>query len=74
MRAHPGEPGAIFQEPSAVGEEAGAAVRGVVVRQARAAGIAAGGAGSTAGSVGTVKPVLGLVVVEELWVVAAVWA
>lgn len=56
-----------------MGEEAGAAVRGVVVRQARAAGIAARGAGSTAGSVGKVKPVLGLVVVEELFVVAAVW-
>lgn len=55
-----------------MGEESGAAVRGVVVRRVRAAGIAAGGAGSTAESVGKVKGVWGLVVVEELWLVAAV--
>lgn len=40
-----------------MGEEPGAAVRGVVETQVRAAGIAAGGAGSTAGFVGKVKGV-----------------
>lgn len=64
---------ATFQEPSVVGEEPGAAVMGVVVRRVRAAGTAAGGAGSTAESVGKVKAVLGLVVVQERWFVAAVW-
>lgn len=59
--------------PSAVGEESGAAVRGVVVRQVRAAGIVAGGAGSTAEFVGKVKGALELGVEEELWLVAAVW-
>lgn len=75
MRARPEEPGATFQELSAVGEEPGAAaaVRGVVVTRVRAAGIAAGGAGSTAGFVEKARAALGPVVVEELWFVAAVW-
>lgn len=72
MRARQGEPGSTFREPSAAAGESGAAVKGVVVRRVRAAGIAAGGAGST-GSVGKVKAALGLVVVEGLWSVAAVW-
>lgn len=44
-----------------------------MVRQVKAAGIAVRGAGSTAWSVGKVKAALELVVVQELWFVAAVW-